>query len=154
MPNLILSQSVRLQRGSTPAAHLLSQTRCWGTGFEIQTAHNLFIFFFIRDLWSAFDLNLCCSFLCFSQIRSHLHLQTSCPSEYSPALTDVRFDHQLSQNSKSYKANLSSLESASISFHPLSHKILHLTPRNVRERGKGYGRESSSFCHQATPGAY
>lgn len=48
----------------------------------------------------------------FTQIRLHLHPQTSCLRQYSPAKTDVRFDHQLSQNSESYKANLSSLEKA------------------------------------------
>lgn len=51
--------------------------------------------------------------------------------------TGARFGYHLSQNSKSYKANLGLLErDPHISFHPLSHKILHLTPCN-----EGRGRE-------------
>lgn len=129
---LVLShQSVRLQQGSIPAAHFAFLNSLSGASLKI-LAH-IFIWHLSPtkvNLWSSFS---------FGPLLNHSAFASA--NKLSGSVLSILDWCVLwpSVTSKQYKLQSQSKFAADrqhISFYPLSREILHLIPRNERERGR------------------
>ncbi len=129
MLNLILSQPVRLQQGSTPAADVPFADSLSRIRFKILT-HIV-----IWNLWRSFKVNLRCNFVSQLPTKQITFVSRDKLSELKKSrLKAMHFDRQLSKNSKSYKANLS-LPARAFTFHSTLCHIKFSIWHHCNERG-------------------